>query len=190
MSGGDGVGAGVGVTMLVAQGEGRSPGHGFKSPQPDHVGSSQVKTRTENVQNQNSGSAATDTLLWRIGVSCHNLTRLVIGGTEVHGKISGRRKLSGDRPGSSLALRTTVSQFKTVSSGQVRVLENLGQELKSPSRFSDGQDPSSRNPSPLCFSLTQLKTSGCLGMGAAGLRVVWKCLKKLQLLQVQETLIG
>ena len=188
MSGGDGVGAGV--AMLVAQGEGRSPGHGFKSPQPDHVGSSQVKTRTENVQNQNSGSAATDTLLWRIGVSCHNLTRLVIGGTEVHGKISGRRKLSGDRPGSSLALRTTVSQFKTVSSGQVRVLENLGQELKSPSRFSDGQDPSSRNPSPLCFSLTQLDTSGCLGMGEAGLRVVWKCLKKLQLLQVQETLIG
>ena len=89
MSGGDGVGAGVGVTMLVAQGEGRSPGHGFKSPQPDHVGSSQVKTRNENVQNQNSGSAATDTLLWRIGVSCHNLTRLVIGGTEVHGKING-----------------------------------------------------------------------------------------------------
>ena len=58
------------------------------------------------------------------------------------------------------------------------------------SRFADEQQQFSSKSSPLCSSLTQLKAPGCLGLGEAGLRVAWKCLQKLQLLQAQETLIG
>ena len=40
-------------------------------------------SQTQTTTLSKSLSAATDTLLWRIGVSCHQLTRLVISGTEV-----------------------------------------------------------------------------------------------------------
>ena len=129
-------------------------------------------------------SAATDTLLWRVGTSCHRLRRLVIEGSEVRSGVS--------ENGSKFPQVTNKGLFWLCGQpcpelrlrGPIRYVGGFfeGSALKScfPRFAEEIQCGDDGRVSPLCSSLTHLNMLRCLGVELAGLQVVCKSLRSLQ----------